>query len=268
MHKRIIALILTRDEEIHIRRCIENVNKVVDDVYVLDSMSTDNTALIAAEMGAKIIYRKFDTYSSQINWAIEQLADKCDYILRIDADEILDPLLKSSIQECIKNNKEKVFSGWRLNRRFFFLGRELIFGGLGNIKVIRIIDPKCSKCNSKIMDEKFIVNGMVGELRGTLLDWNLKPFCEWLIKHVRYSSLEANQYNKYSANDEKMKIFYYAMPAFLRAFLYFIFRYIILLGFLDGRAGYVFHLFQCFFYRSMVDIEIVSKLNDKKNKHR
>lgn len=268
MHKKIVALILTFNEEVHIKRCIENVKDIVDEIYVLDSISTDNTERYAIEAGAKVIHRRFDTYSSQINWALEQLRFKCDYILRIDADEVLDPLLKNSIQIAVRNNQQNEIHGWMVNRRFIFLGKELIYGGLRNIKVIRIVDPKKTECNSRIMDEKFIVNGKVGELKGKILDWNLKPFSEWLIKHVKYSMLEAKQFEQSYTEKEKKKKSYYLMPPFIRALLYFVLRYFILLGFLDGRAGYVFHLFQCFFYRNIVDVEIMSSSNVKKNKYK
>ena len=121
----ITVIILTYNEELHIRRCIENVKKFANEIYVIDSLSTDNTVLIAESLGAKVIPHKWPgNQAAQFNWALDNIDIKTEWILRLDADEYFLP-------ELIEEMKEKVptlgpdVTGITFKRRHIFLGRHI-----------------------------------------------------------------------------------------------------------------------------------------------
>ena len=105
----ITVIILTYNEEIHIRRCLENVNQFATKVYVVDCFSTDQTIHIAQELGAEVIEHKWPgNQAEQFNWAIDHLKIDTEWILRLDADEYLMPELVGELQEKLPNMDEGV----------------------------------------------------------------------------------------------------------------------------------------------------------------
>ena len=132
-------------------------------------------------------------------------------------------------------------------------------------------------CDNRLMDEKFIFEGKSIELKNELIDNNLKSFSWWLEKHNRYANKEVVELldkkfkflkrNKlknsenYIINRSQLNN-YYRFPIFVRAFVYFLYRYILRLGFLDGYEGFLFHFFQGFIYRLVIDIKYKQLLKE------
>ena len=278
---KITAFILTFNEEMHLSRCIKNLKKLTKYIYVIDSFSTDKTAEIARKESVKILYRKFDNHAEQINWALSKIDSDTEWVLRIDADEILSEELIYEIKENLPLlNKE--YNGIYIPRRINFQGHLIKYGGVFPSEIIRLFRYGSGICENRLMDEKFVIKGNCVSLKNELIDHNLKSFSWWLKKHNSYSSKEAiemldldfkflqKNLIKKSKEFNSKKDFYYKFPIFLRAILYFIYRYFFKLGFLDGFRGFVFHFFQGFLYRFIVDLKyflVYNKLKSSKKNY-
>ena len=277
---KLTAIILTFNEEIHLSRCIKNLKDLTNNIYVIDSFSTDKTSEIARKNSIKILYRKFDNHAEQINWALSKIDSDTEWVLRIDADEILSEELISEIKYNLPIFQKK-YNGIYISRRINFQGHLIKHGGVFPSKIIRLFRYGFAYCEDRLMDEKFIIKGSCISLENELIDHNLKSFSWWLKKHNSYSNKEAiemldldfnflkkNQNKKLNEINRK-KDFYYNSPIFARAFFYFIYRYFFKFGFLDGFRGFIFHFFQGFLYRLIIDIKYykVYKILRRSNKN-
>lgn len=266
----ISAIVLTYNEEIHIKRCIENLKLITNKIFVIDSFSTDSTINIAKELGAEVLFNKWEnSYSKQFNWALKNAPIKTDWVIRIDADEYLDNKLIDEINNKLPKVSDNV-SGIEICLDRFFLKRKIKFG-LGKISQIRIFRYGKAICEPRMMDEHIMVDGEIISFKGKWIDNNLSTLQEWSSKHNKYAIREAIDYlNLYSDNDinikynysynaknkHKNKTRYSKMPLFWRAFIYFCIRYFIRGGFLDGKEGFLWHFLQGWWYRTLVDAKI------------
>lgn len=266
----ISAIVLTYNEEIHIKRCLENLKLITDKIFVIDSFSTDSTTNIAKELGAEVLLNKWEnSYSKQFNWALKNAPIKTDWIIRIDADEYLDNKLIDEINNKLPKVSNNV-SGIEICLDRFFLKRRIKFG-LGKISQIRLFRYGKAICEPRMMDEHIMVDGEIISFKGKWIDNNLSTLQEWSSKHNKYAIREAIDYlNLYSENNinikynysynaknkHKNKTLYSKMPLFWRAFIYFCLRYFIRGGFLDGKEGFLWHFLQGWWYRTLVDAKI------------
>ena len=267
----ISAIILTYNEEIHIRRCIENLKQITDKIFVIDSYSTDNTVQIAEEQGAKVLYNKWENnYSKQFNWALDNAPIDTNWIIRIDADEYLTEKLIYEINNKLPNISQNV-SGIEISLERYFLGKKIKFG-IGKISQVRIFRNGKAICEPKMMDEHMMIDGDIISFKGKWVDNNLSTLQEWCSKHNKYAIREAIDYmNIYNISNEeidkynlsnksltkhKNKNRYSKIPLFWRAFFYFCYRYILILGFLDGKEVFLWHFLQGWWCRTLVDAKI------------
>lgn len=264
----VAAIILTRDEAIHIERCISSIGNCVSRVYVIDSGSTDATVDIAERLGATVLHRRWINYSSQFNWAISQVYENHDWLLRIDADETISDVLRSEILEKLEFVDDNI-DGIVFNRRMRFKSTDIKHGGLFPVEVVRIFRSGRGKCEDRWMDEHIVVDGSVERFNGELVDDNLKSLTWWINKHNSYANREVvdlldMEFHFLSQNEDlsnsqakrKREIktsVYRRLPTGFRAFLYFFYRYVLRLGFLDGQVGAEFHVLQGLWYRYLVD---------------
>lgn len=266
----ITAIILTYNEERHIARCIRSLSGVVERICVIDSQSTDTTVKIAKELGAEVLTNPFENHAAQINWGIGHANITSDWTLRIDADEVLEPALQESIQAFARapgNSNAAMF-----RRKIVFLGREIRHGFFYPILGIRLWKTGKGHAEQRWMDEHIIVeNAQVVTLKGDLRDENLNDLAWWTVKHVGYAEREVydmilRQENTapsaHLSGKARHKRFvkeqiYARLPSALRSTVYFFYRYIIGLGFLDGKAGFYFHFLQAYWYRTLVDAELL-----------
>ena len=257
------AMIITKNEEIHIQRCINSVIDHVDAVFVIDSGSIDKTTIIAEKLGAVILKNKWTGYSNQINWAIKKISPLSKWILRIDADEIIEKN-GQFIKNYIKNINPDI-NGITIKRNMYFDGDLVRYGGVYNRKILRIFRSGYGFCDNKLMDEHIVVKPKIIDSKFVFCDKNLNGFNHFISKHIRYAELESkanlNLNNlpgfQYSSNTNnirllKKNIFMKINPR-LRPFLYLFYRLILRGGILDKDKAYYFHIFQSFFYRSMVE---------------
>ena len=273
------VIILTLNEGKHLLRCLKSLDGIEHSVIVVDSFSSDNTVQIAKNYGASVIAHDFVNQAQQFNWALSQLDDKTEWILRIDADEYLTQTLKHEINKKLSNIKLNI-NGVYCNRRMSFQGKLIKFGGVFPVPVLRLFRYGHGECENRWMDEHIIVVGDTEALKGEIIDDNLNNLSFWINKHNNYASREAvdllnleykfNDVNsiaslhfgKNNAIKRWLKEAIYArMPLGFRALLYFLYRYIFRLGFLDGKKGLGFHFFQGFWYRYLIDSK-VSEVKD------
>lgn len=271
---KLVAIILTLNEARHLPRCLASLEGVVDRILVADCFSSDDTVRIAQEQGAYLVQHEWVNYATQFNWALTQIDEDTDWVLRIDADEYLTPELAAEIQERLPGIGPEV-DGIFCNRRITFQGKLIRFGGVFPVRVLRLVRHGRGQCENRWMDEHIKVSGPTGDFKGELIDDNLNPLTWWTDKHNHYASREAvdllNLEYGFMPHDSVARlrggsqasvkrwlkeVVYARLPGGFRAFAYFFYRYILRLGFLDGQAGASFHFLQGFWYRYLVDAKM------------
>ena len=271
----ITAIILTYNEEKHIKRCILSIKKFVKKIIIIDSFSTDKTLEIAKNFKVKIYKHKFINQAKQINWALRKIKFQTSWILRIDADEYFTKELRKEVTTHINTLNFK-YDGISFNRVIKFLNKEIHYGGTSPHKTLRIWKNKKGRCENVWMDEQIIVKGKVFHLNQNLIDENLNDLKWWKLKHRNYAKREAISflYNKKNKNKSKFKKklknvrkrkylkekIYYKLPIFLRPLLFFLYSLTFKLGIITGWQGLVFYYYQTLWFRLLVDINIF-KLN-------
>ena len=184
------AIILTLNEEMHIARCIESLAGQCTSITVVDSGSTDGTTEIAIALGAQVLRNPWINYASQMNYAIEALADRGGWLLRIDADEVLDADSRQTLAEAIAGAAPEV-DGLVVQRRIHFLGRRIRHGAIEPSWQLRLWRNGAGRCEQRWMDEHIKVVGSVARTELVLSDINLNSLTWWTSKHNSYASREA-----------------------------------------------------------------------------
>lgn len=268
------VVILTKNEEQHIVRALASVAAVADRCFVIDSGSTDRTVSFARDAGAVVLESPWVNYATQFNLALSQLPDDTDWVLRLDADEVVTEALAREISHRLALLPEDV-AGVYVPRRMKFLGRDIRWGGVFPVHVMRLFRYRRGRCENRWMDEHIIITGRSVSFNGEIIDDNLNYLSWWTDKHNSYASREvvdllnlefgfmphetvADLRGGQQASVKrwlKEKI-YARLPGGARAFVYFFYRYILRLGFLDGKEGAAFHVLQGFWYRFLVDAKL------------
>jgi glycosyltransferase involved in cell wall biosynthesis len=265
----ITAIILTYNEEKHLERCILSISQCVKRIVVIDSFSSDRTINIAKKYNVEILQNHFINQSKQLNWGLNNIEIKTDWILRIDADEFFTDQLKKKIIIELKNNNQN-YDGITINRKIKFLKKKINFGGTSPHKTLRIWKTGKGYCDDAWIDEQIEVKGGVRHIDEYLIDHNLNNLSWWLNKHKNYAIKEAINYllTKDNASNTKLskdqskknkyyKInIYYKFPMFVRPFFLFFYNYVIKLGFLSSWQGFIFYFFQVLWFRFLVDVNI------------
>ena len=259
----ITAIILTFNEEIHIARCVENAKKIANEIYVVDSFSIDATCSIAAECGARVVQHKFVNQAQQFQWALDTLECSGDWILRLDADEYL-------TEECISEIKQTLpllpdsITGCNIPRDVYFLEKNVRHGRIKPPYLLRLWRKGCVYMEQRWMDEQCVlIRGNAINLKSRFVDYNLNNLTWWTQKHNTYSNrelaVEVCKFYGFGKEDAGLggrnakKSLYYKLPPFFRAGAFFLIKYLILGGFLDGKAGFLWATLQTYWYRILVD---------------
>jgi glycosyltransferase involved in cell wall biosynthesis len=269
------AIILTYDEELHIERCIRSLGPVASRIYVVDSFSKDATVEIARRLGAEVVQRKFRNQADQFQWALDNLPVGTDWVMRIDADEYISTELATSMLKLLSRAPASV-SGFYVNRLVVFLGRPIRHGGFYPMRILKIWRAGLGQVEQRWIDEYCVVKqGVVDYCPGDLIDENLRDLTWWTDKHNKYSSrrvidlldhelqLGLSQHVLSGKVSRRQVIYhriktriYPALPPYLRAFAYYLYRYVFRLGFLDGQQGFVFCFLQAFWNLFLVDAKL------------
>ena len=274
--KTLAAVILTKNEAKHIERCVTSLKGIIDDVVVVDCFSTDNTVELATKMGARVIQHPWKNYATQLNYGIHECGITADWIWRIDADEFIEAPLGERVKEYIQNAPDDV-NGIYVRKRIDFMGKPLKHGGWYPSYHLKVFRRGHGECENRWMDEHIkLFDGTTTTIKeGNQVDANLNDLTWWTEKHNGYATREMvdmlmMQYGldskaeevvpKFFGTEEQrkrwLKLKYVKTPLFLRPHINFINRYIFRGGFLDGKAGFIWHILQGFWYRTLVDAKI------------
>lgn len=272
----IAAIILTKNEEKHIARCINSLKGICNEIFVIDSLSTDRTCEIAEELGAKVYKNPWKNYATQFNYGVYQCPIQSEWIWRIDADEFLEGNIGIAVKNALSNCSADV-NGIYVRKRIDFMGKPLLHGGWYPSYHLKIFRKGHGDCENRWMDEHIrIFDGTTITIEeGNQVDANLNDLTWWTEKHNGYATREMvdmlmMEYGmdakaqevtpKFFGTEEQrkrwLKIKYIKTPLFIRPFINFFLRYILKRGFLDGKEGFLWHILQGFWYRMLVDAKI------------
>lgn len=269
------VIILTYNEELHIRRCLENVASIAQRIFVVDCFSTDKTKEIAQKLGATVIEHKWPgNQAEQFNWALDNLPIDTQWVLRLDADEYLLPDLIEELQEKLPGMPEDV-TGIIFNRRHIFMDKWMK-RGIYPVKLLRVFRYGKGMCEQRLMDEHIqLTEGYAIEFEHDFCDHNMNNLSWFCHKHVNYAIREAVDLLDIELNltgvaetdsdkeispqalAKRMKKHKYAkQPLFWRSFAYFCYRYFLKGACLDGKIGFIWTFLQGWWYRMLVDAKV------------
>jgi glycosyltransferase involved in cell wall biosynthesis len=272
----VTTVILTFDEEVHIARAIASAQAFSREVLVVDSFSRDRTVEIARGLGARVVQHAWVNYARQFRFALEQCGIATEWVLRLDADECIGGDLAARLRETLPELPLDV-TGVVLNRRHVFMDRWIRRGGRYPLSLLRVWRNGLGEVEDRWMDEHVrLREGRSVTLAGEFSDVCERDIAFFVAKHNGYAAREAVDVlgRKYgllaappltavgSGNQARVKRFvkeriYNRLPFGIGPLLYFLYRYVIQLGFLDGRAGLVYHVMQGFWYRFLVDVRVL-----------
>ena len=275
MKNEISVIILTYNEEIHIERCLKSLKPFVKEIFIVDSFSTDRTIEIAESLGAKVYQNKWINYAVQFQWGLDNCPIETQWVMRMDSDEYIEPELANEIPKKLENIEDNI-SGIYLKRKVFFMDKWIKWGAFYPHILLRIWRHKYGRIEQRWMDEHIVLSQ--GETmmidKADIVDDSKHSFSWWIDKHNSYATREMidlmNMKYKFMATDDSLKEnndpqaklkrvvkekIYSNIPLGVRPIIYFIYRYFLRLGFLDGFRGFVWHFMQGLWYRMMVDVK-------------
>lgn len=264
------VIILTYNEELHIRRCLENVKPFAKEIIVVDSFSSDATKLICEELGVKFVEHKWPgNQALQFNWALENVTVNTEWILRLDADEYLSEELIKEIRTKLPSEPSNI-KGIIMGRKVFFLGKLMKRGQ--TINLLRIFRKGYGRSEVRVMDEHVILTeGEAIKFENLFYDHSLIDIDDWTIKHLNYAKRNAAEFlnMKYGLREgdskklkgqasikRKLRNIYLDFPLFWRPFFYFLYRYFVQGSFLDGKEGFLWCFYQGWWNTTMVDTRL------------
>ena len=272
----ISVIILTHNEETNIGRCLDSVSWS-DDILVVDSFSEDRTVEISKQHGARVIQRAFDDFSSQRNFASEQGNLKHEWVLHLDADEVVTPELRAELPKAVFGDKD----AYRVSSKLIFCGKFLRYAGLFPWYQVRFGRKQALRFKQVGHGQRETLEpGRIGTLKSSLLHFNFsKGLSDWIEKHNRYSTAEAQQnVYGYANNDFSFldllstetdcrrraakKIFRH-LPG--RPTTRFIYMYLLRGGILDGKIGFTYCRLLAWYERLIVlkEREIRARAREK-----
>ncbi|MDZ8104928.1 MAG: glycosyltransferase family 2 protein [Nostoc sp. DedQUE12a] len=258
------VLIPAKNEQANLPACLTSLSRA-DEIFVVDSQSNDNSVEIAKSYGANVVQFKFNGHwPKKKNWSLDNLPFRNEWVLIVDCDERITPELWEEIEQVINQDE---YTGYYLNRRVFFLGKWIRYGGKYPDWNLRLFQHKKGRYENlhtedipntgdNEVHEHVILQGKVGYLKNDMLHEDFRDLYHWLERHNRYSNWEARvYYNILTGQDDSgtiganlfgdavqrkrfLKKVWVHLP--FKPFLRFVLFYIIQRGFLDGKAGYIY----------------------------
>jgi glycosyltransferase involved in cell wall biosynthesis len=271
------VLMTTRDEEANLPPSLAAIAGWADQVCVLDSDSSDRTLEIARDHGAEVTslaYEHGRIIPWIFQWGLDNLPLRHEWVLLLEADQRVTPELRAEIETLLARSSIRE-NGFYLRRRQIFRGKPIRFGGYGGKRMLKLFRRGAGELDPVEQDTRVYVRGEVGRLRGALEEHNRKEdaILFYLGKHLRYAEAFAREEHRRRSEgidfkiagrplgtpDERIvwqKRLWYRLPLYWRPFLYFFYRYFLLLGILDGPNGFLFHFLQAFWFRLVVDARL------------
>ena len=267
------VVILTHNEILHIERAIRSIAPLAQRVVVVDSGSSDGTVEKARELGAEVHHRRWVNYADQMQWGIDTCAGDTDWVMRLDADEYLGAELVERLCAMLPGLDPGI-AALSLDRRHIFMDRWIRFGARYPLRLVRIWRRGTGRIEQRWMDEHIVIEGgRIEHVAGEFCDANLNDLVFFTAKHNGYATREAidalsRRYNLFPGLDVGQDIatswqarfrrfakegFYNRLPLGLGPLGYFLYRYVLRFGFLDGVPGIIYHGLQGLWYRFLVD---------------
>jgi len=284
----VAVIILTFNEEIHIERALRSIAPIARELVIVDSYSTDRTLEICRAAGARVVQHPFVNQAKQFQWALDNVVIESEWIMRLDADEIIEADLAAEIADKLPSLPRDV-TGINLNRKTIFQGRWIRHGGRYPLILLRMWRKGKARVEDRWMDEHILLTeGRAVTLKGGFADDNLNDLKYFTAKHNAYAQREAVEIlmqryelgrvgqsvgeqlsSRQASRKRAIKNFANRIPFEITSLVYFMLRCVAQLGFLDGREGLTYHVLQGFWYRYLVGARTVeldrkiSKCNDK-----
>src|SRR5438552_7050007 len=274
----ISVIVLTYNDEEQIEYCLASIANLTDDIVVVDSFSSDQTPEICRASGARFFQHEFTNQARQVNWALDNIPLKYDWVLRLDSDEILPGRLAEEMRARV--GREPVV-GYYMNRRMYWMNRWLKHGRMYPHYILRLFKNGCARYEERT-EEHLVLTGEAGYLRHDFLEDNRRNTLDYFTeKHLKTAAGEVAEI--LSGVEEGKAIaprllapkvnrtrwlklrLYNRCPLFIRGLLYFLHRYVLCLGFLDGRPGLIFHVLQGFWYRFYIDAKLYEESSGWRN---
>ncbi|CAL2075111.1 glycosyltransferase family 2 protein [Tenacibaculum sp. 190524A02b] len=226
---KLTVIIPTLNEESNIQRALDSVF-FADEIIVIDSYSSDKTVEIVKRNKVKLLQRHFDDFSSQKNYAIQKATN--EWVLVLDADEEISKELQKSIKQ--KLSQKTKHDAFYIYRKNYINNKKLNFGGYTN-KIIRLFKKEKSYYEG-IVHEKVVTNGDLGVLKGVINHYTFNSFHQFKKKIEHYAKLRAIELDQ---KGKKINAFHLYIKPVARFFIH----YVLKLGFLDGKSGFIFSYF-------------------------
>lgn len=256
---RLVVAIPVKNEQRHILRVYENALRVSSSIYFFDSDSSDDTVKLIQSTSATLVSVPpgVASFSQKLNYIYSYPEFVGSLVLALHADELIE---QASIPHLLRlvatASPHHVFL---IKRQSYFLGFTLRWGKSSQYSA-RLAGFGMVRYEDALLDEKILPNSKTSPLvlaNVRIIDNPLITPHEWLAKHNLYSTLEAKSISCGAWNSKPLNVkLYYSLPLFIRPFLLFAFRYVLLLGFLDGLAGFLYQVSHSIVYRLMVDIKL------------
>ena len=231
----ISLFIIAKNEADKITACIKSAQSLVSDVVVVDSGSTDNTAAVCRQLGARVYEHAFEGFTQQKNFALSLV--KTPWALSLDADETLTPELAQEIRQAVQTSD---IDGYELPRINDFLGKRMTHGGLKKEYILRLVLTQKAKYEGGLVHEKLVVPGTTKRLNNVFVHYSYPTIESYFEKFNKYTTLAAKTMYQNGRKFHVIKVLFTIPFEFFR-------RYILKAGFLDGLRGLVWASFSSFY---------------------
>lgn len=266
----VTLIILTYNEEANIAQALDSVAGWANEIFILDSFSTDRTLDIARRYGCHVAQNKFENYAKQRNYALDHLPIRNEWVLFLDADECLSDGLKQEISTLIAISPEE--NGFYIKRRLIWMSR-WIRRGYYPSWILRLFRHGKGRCEDRAVNEHLIVEGRTGQLRNDFIHADRKGVTDWIAKHNGYATREAQELLNTQAEPAYREIdaslfgtqaqrkrwlrhkVWNRLPPLIRPFFYFFYRYVLAGGFLDGKPALAYHFLHALWYPMLIDLK-------------
>jgi glycosyltransferase involved in cell wall biosynthesis len=257
---------------------LARARELSDEIFVVDSFSSDGTVAVAESYGARVVQHEFEDYGAQRNWAMDHLPISTGWQLHLDADEVMDERLVAAILALSEEPEGPPHEGYFIARYVRFLGRVLRHGGMSPTWHLRLFRSGVGRCEDRKYDQHFMLvgEGTTGQLSGEMIDDIAMSLSEWTARHNRWADGEVAEMEEAQSGNSAGRLVadakgnpaqrkralrqkYNNLPLFVRPFALFAYRYFFKLGFLDGTEGFIFWTLQTFWFRFLIDAKIWEK---------
>lgn len=233
MKKKLTALLLTKNEESKVRRCLDSITWA-DEIVVVDGCSTDRTADICKEYGAKVMEHKFEgSFDIDCNLGIDNSSG--DWILKLDADEIVTESLKEDLDKILEDDSG--YSAFRFRRRNFFLGHFMRYGGWHHYS-LHLFKRGKARYRGHV-HETLIVDGRIGHIDGAVEHYPFDSITQFVERHNKYSNIEAQKILDTEGALDYKTIKYHIRTKPIKRFFKF---YVKKKGYREGMYGLIFSI--------------------------